>query len=186
MGPYCKFCGMRCFTHLPAETPKEIQDAYGTSTIVATCRAGQAFEKQEVGYCYDDIQRAIAAAKETEQEQEQKTKSASNLGGEILAIVAFYGNEIHPRVKQALLDAVDASRYAIQGQDLLMTQDPAIDQNKKVIEVRYPNPFFPSIIVTVAVMNEGQQITRDERVSIMTKLSEAIDQINAFSKESEG
>lgn len=119
MGPYCKFCGNRCFAHLPAETPKEIQDAYGTLTIVATCPAGQAFEKQKVGYCYDDIKKAIAAAKETEQEQEQKTKSVNNLGGEILAIVAFYGNEIHPRVRQALLDAVDASRYAIQGLEVV-------------------------------------------------------------------
>lgn len=61
MGPYCKFCCQRCFVYLPADTPTEIVKAYGTSTIVATCKAGQQFEKDSTGYCYDDILAAIAA-----------------------------------------------------------------------------------------------------------------------------
>lgn len=55
MGPYCKFCNQRCFTHMPAGTPAEALKAYGTSTIIATCPAGQAFEKEKVGWCYIDI-----------------------------------------------------------------------------------------------------------------------------------
>jgi hypothetical protein len=62
MGPYCNFCGERCFCHMPQETPEHILKAYGTSTIIATCAAGQAFEKQKVGYCYDDIIKAIKDA----------------------------------------------------------------------------------------------------------------------------
>jgi Lar family restriction alleviation protein len=68
MGPYCNFCGSRCFCHFPQETPQRILDAYGTSSIIATCRAGQQFEKNKVGYCYDDILKEIellnTAAKE--------------------------------------------------------------------------------------------------------------------------
>ena len=55
MGPYCNFCNQRCFTYFPQETPDYILRAYGTSTIIATCQGGQRFEKQRVGYCYDDI-----------------------------------------------------------------------------------------------------------------------------------
>lgn len=79
-------------------------------------------------------------------------------------------------------EVIKEARLAI-AKDLSMTQDPKIALNKKVIEVRYPNPLFPSIIVTVAIEKEGNRITQDDRVSIMTKLSEAMDQINAFSKE---
>jgi len=61
MGPYCKFCQMRCFVPMPKGTPDYILTAYGSSTIVATCQHGQAFEKQKTGYCYDDIKDAIAA-----------------------------------------------------------------------------------------------------------------------------
>lgn len=61
MGPYCNYCGHRCFTHMPAETPTEALKAYGRSTIIATCPAGQQFEKENVGWCYDDIQGTIAA-----------------------------------------------------------------------------------------------------------------------------
>lgn len=58
MGPYCKFCGNRCFIPLPENTPKEILEAYkGRADIIATCEAGQNFEKQKIGYCYDDIQK---------------------------------------------------------------------------------------------------------------------------------
>jgi hypothetical protein len=59
MGPYCKFCNHRCFTHMPAYTPEHILKAYRTPTggipIIATCPGGQQFEKQKVGYCFDDI-----------------------------------------------------------------------------------------------------------------------------------
>jgi hypothetical protein len=59
MGPYCKFCGQRCFVYLPMETPKEAQNAYGTTTIIATCKEGQEYEKKLTGWCLDDIQAAI-------------------------------------------------------------------------------------------------------------------------------
>jgi hypothetical protein len=64
MGPYCKFCSGRCFVPLPASTPKRVQNAYDTSSIVATCSGGQAFEKQLVGYCYNDILRMIPKEQE--------------------------------------------------------------------------------------------------------------------------
>jgi hypothetical protein len=56
MGPYCKFCGERCFVPFPEGTPKHILEAYGSASIIATCRRGQEFERQKIGYCYDDIQ----------------------------------------------------------------------------------------------------------------------------------
>jgi hypothetical protein len=62
MGPYCKFCGRRCFVYLPNETPAHILKAYGTSNIIATCHEGQQFEREKVGYCHDDIQAAINSA----------------------------------------------------------------------------------------------------------------------------
>jgi hypothetical protein len=55
MGPYCNYCGSRCFEPIPIGTPGHILKAYGFSTIVATCKAGQEFEKNRIGYCYDDI-----------------------------------------------------------------------------------------------------------------------------------
>ena len=60
MGPYCKFCDNRCFVNMPMATPKHILKAYGTSSIIATCKGGQEFEKERVGYCYDDVTREIA------------------------------------------------------------------------------------------------------------------------------
>lgn len=60
MGPYCNFCGQRCFVHMPMETPQNILDAYGTITIIATCPAGQKFEKKKIGYCYSDIAKEVA------------------------------------------------------------------------------------------------------------------------------
>ena len=64
MGPYCKFCGRRCFLFFPDETPKHILEAYGrTTTIIATCAEGQKFEKAIIGYCYDDIIEEIEHAK---------------------------------------------------------------------------------------------------------------------------
>ena len=55
MGPYCNFCNQRCFVHL-INAPAEAIEAYGTSSIIATCRAGQRFEKDRVGWCYADIE----------------------------------------------------------------------------------------------------------------------------------
>jgi hypothetical protein len=62
MGPYCKFCGTRCFCFFPDKTPEHILKAYGTSTIIATCPGGQEFERQRVGYCYNDILSVIRDA----------------------------------------------------------------------------------------------------------------------------
>lgn len=60
MGPYCKFCGSRCFTYFPEQTPENILDAYTPGvSIIATCAAGQKFEQEKIGYCYDDIVAAI-------------------------------------------------------------------------------------------------------------------------------
>lgn len=66
MGPYCNFCGTRCFAYLPENTPAHILRAYGTSTIIATCPGGQKFEREKIGYCYDDIQKAIQQIAEAE------------------------------------------------------------------------------------------------------------------------
>ena len=60
MGPYCKFCNTRCFVPLTASTPEHIQKAYGNNSIAATCKQGQAFEKEKIGYCYQDILDAAA------------------------------------------------------------------------------------------------------------------------------
>ena len=60
MGPYCKFCDNRCFEHLPMATPPHILKAYGTNAIIATFRGGQRFEKEKIGYCYDDIMAEIS------------------------------------------------------------------------------------------------------------------------------
>jgi hypothetical protein len=48
--------------HFPQNTPDHILKAYGSNTIIATCAAGQAYEKEKVGYCYNDIQAAIKTA----------------------------------------------------------------------------------------------------------------------------
>lgn len=60
MGPYCKFCGRRCFVPIIG-WPKHIGEAYGRYTIAATCRRGQEFEKERLGYCWDDVEAAQAA-----------------------------------------------------------------------------------------------------------------------------
>ena len=62
MGPYCKFCDQRCFTHMPLDTPPHVVAAYRTVTILATCPAGQRFERERVGYCLDDIRALLAGA----------------------------------------------------------------------------------------------------------------------------
>lgn len=62
MGPYCQFCDHRCFVYMPTETPEHILRAYGGVEIIATCKRGQAFEKERHGYCYDDIMTEINEA----------------------------------------------------------------------------------------------------------------------------
>ena len=65
MGPYCNFCNKRCSVHLQPNVDRisswniaeEILHAYGTSTIIATCTKGQLFEKEKIGWCYDDLQK---------------------------------------------------------------------------------------------------------------------------------
>lgn len=65
MGPYCKFCGQRCFIYIPTNTPRHILDAYfGRATIIATCPAGKAYEKAKIGYCLDDIPDTKAEVRE--------------------------------------------------------------------------------------------------------------------------
>jgi hypothetical protein len=70
MGPYCKFCNNRCFIPFPQGTPKNIRKAYGTSTIIATCDEGQKFEKEKVGYCYDDIVKILQVQQDEEEKKE--------------------------------------------------------------------------------------------------------------------
>ena len=74
MGPYCRFCNQRCFVHFPNATPQNILDAYGTSNIIATCSQGQAFEKKKVGFCYDDINRAITDAEAAQSKRQIEHK----------------------------------------------------------------------------------------------------------------
>lgn len=65
MGPYCNFCGTRCFVYFPENTPAHILKSYRKSvSIIATCPGGQKYEKEKTGYCYDDILTAIAENKE--------------------------------------------------------------------------------------------------------------------------
>jgi len=54
MGPYCHFCDQRCFVPIHTGWPEEVWKRYGTSTIAATCAAGQRFEKEKLGVCYAD------------------------------------------------------------------------------------------------------------------------------------
>lgn len=54
---------------MPKGTPDHILKAYGSSTIVATCKHGQAFEKKKTGYCYNDIKDAIAALEQARAEE---------------------------------------------------------------------------------------------------------------------
>ena len=60
MGPYCEFCGARCYVYIPTGAPQAAIDAYGTVTMVASCAEGQEFEKQKIGWCWNDIQIAMA------------------------------------------------------------------------------------------------------------------------------
>lgn len=51
MGPYCKFCGQRCFVLNRMTHPERGAD------ILATCVPGQQFDKEQLGYCWDDVKR---------------------------------------------------------------------------------------------------------------------------------
>ncbi len=61
MGPYCQFCGQRCFVPLTQELwdrmTEEQRDAYrkAPTDSMATCPAGQLFEKEHLGVCYDEL-----------------------------------------------------------------------------------------------------------------------------------
>lgn len=59
MGPYCNYCNQRCFVYLPilVSMPLAMREAYKAHPvdIIATCSGGQAFEKERIGYSYDDI-----------------------------------------------------------------------------------------------------------------------------------
>jgi hypothetical protein len=55
MGPYCKFCGTRCFVPVTYRWPDEISNKLGNITIVATCDAGQKFEKEKLGVCWNEV-----------------------------------------------------------------------------------------------------------------------------------
>lgn len=65
MGPYCNFCNHRCFTYITSEMwdikqVREIYQRYPKNIdIIATCRAGQAAEKQSIGICYDEIREML-------------------------------------------------------------------------------------------------------------------------------
>lgn len=59
MGPYCKFCGHRCFVHDPRRA----------GYLLATCTKGQEHSRAELGYDYDQA-RAAAPDELTDQERE--------------------------------------------------------------------------------------------------------------------
>jgi len=46
MGPYCNFCGQRCFVHDPTSV--------GVG-LLATCPKGQKLDKQKLGHCWDEV-----------------------------------------------------------------------------------------------------------------------------------
>lgn len=75
MGPYCKFCNRRCFTHMPADTPPEAIAAYGTSSIIATCPAGQAFEMHNFGWSYDAVMAEIGRRLDEVHANEQRSNT---------------------------------------------------------------------------------------------------------------
>ena len=62
MGPYCKFCDSRCFYH-----PIHVSERLSTDNLVkilaqvcevpmlASCPAGRAWDKQELGVSADDF-----------------------------------------------------------------------------------------------------------------------------------
>lgn len=62
MGPYCQFCGTRCFVpmtenlwELMSEAQRECYRTHRPLDIIATCPEGQAFEKARIGVCYREI-----------------------------------------------------------------------------------------------------------------------------------
>lgn len=66
IGPYCIFCDRRCFVRIPVDTPDSMRAilrevAPGVS-ILATCRRGEAFERDRFGFGITEIAAAIEAA----------------------------------------------------------------------------------------------------------------------------
>jgi hypothetical protein len=55
MGPYCKFCGQRCFVPVTYQWPEYAIRALRHITIVATCDAGQKLEKEKFGVCWNEV-----------------------------------------------------------------------------------------------------------------------------------
>jgi hypothetical protein len=63
MGGYCRYCQTRCFVPFPPGTPLEAINAYRPGvSVIATCPAGQAFERRETGWDYQRIQKALSKA----------------------------------------------------------------------------------------------------------------------------
>ena len=65
MGPYCRFCGQRCFVHLPDDITQEALDhlkarGHGDSSLIlATCEDGKAHERSKIGIDIDAIRTLI-------------------------------------------------------------------------------------------------------------------------------
>jgi hypothetical protein len=57
----CRFCGERCFVPLTIQVPVEIGLAFIRRKVnmLATCSGGQKFDKDLIGYCFDDIVEAV-------------------------------------------------------------------------------------------------------------------------------
>lgn len=59
MGPYCNFCGRRCFTHLPEGTPQSFLETAKekgySSLILATCARGKECDTRVLGFNISDI-----------------------------------------------------------------------------------------------------------------------------------
>lgn len=64
MGPYCQFCGQRCFLDpgtFAGQVPKadwRIWFAAG-QPLLATCRPGKAFDRMRIGINADDVQAGL-------------------------------------------------------------------------------------------------------------------------------
>lgn len=68
MGPYCHFCNNRCFVPITdalwSQMTEQQRKCYQgrSTTILATCPGGQAFEKEKIGVCLHDIRVVHALA----------------------------------------------------------------------------------------------------------------------------
>lgn len=52
MGPYCRFCGHRCFRRVPDEY---IKDYPGDLPLMATCKEGMEYETKKYGISFDQV-----------------------------------------------------------------------------------------------------------------------------------